>query len=88
MQLALAAGGDSGKDHSHFNRSMMEAKSKGMTYVEGLQYTIDQAHRSFVVGRIWAFHMRAGYLSPPLTLHLPGSVSLDEIQKLNHALRG
>lgn len=41
MQLALRAGGDTDHDHSHFMRFMSEAKSKRMTYVEGLQYTID-----------------------------------------------
>jgi hypothetical protein len=43
MQLALKAGGDTENDHSHFERCMNEAKSKRMTYVEGLQYTIDHA---------------------------------------------
>jgi hypothetical protein len=41
MQLALRAGGDTENDHSHFMRCMSEAKAKRMTYVEGLQYTID-----------------------------------------------
>jgi hypothetical protein len=43
MQLALRAGGDSDNHHSHVGRCMKEAKSMRMTYVEGLQYTIDNA---------------------------------------------
>jgi hypothetical protein len=41
MPLALKAGGETEHGHTHFMRCMSEAKAKRMTYVEGLQYTID-----------------------------------------------
>jgi hypothetical protein len=42
-EAAAREGGDTQNQHSHFCRCMAEAKSRRMTWVEGLQYTIDQA---------------------------------------------
>jgi len=37
---ALHASGQSSGDYSDFNRCMSEAKSKGLTWVQGLDYTV------------------------------------------------
>lgn len=37
---ALQASGQSSGDYSDFNRCMSEAKSKGLTWVQGLDYTV------------------------------------------------
>ena len=37
---ALEASGQSSGDYSDFNRCMSEAKSKGLTWVQGLDYTV------------------------------------------------
>ncbi len=37
---ALQASGQTSGDYSDFNRCMSEAKSKGLTWVQGLDYTV------------------------------------------------
>lgn len=37
---ALQASGQTSGDYSAFNRCMWEAKSKGLTWVQGLDYTV------------------------------------------------
>jgi hypothetical protein len=48
---ALKASGQTSGDYTDFNRCMSEAKSKGLTWVQGLDYTVKKLQPARLAAR-------------------------------------